>query len=85
MLNGELFYTLHEARVIVVGGANATTRTARIVRWGIDHPPQRPNLRTAQRVGVKELDRWLNNWGWSMVVHIYYTWFNFVRRLYPYI
>ena len=38
LLNGEPFYTLQEARVIVEGWRQ---RTARIVRWGIGHPPQR--------------------------------------------
>ncbi len=38
-------------------------RTARIVRWGISATcPKDPHLRVAQLVGVKELERWPNNW-----------------------
>ena len=42
LLDGELFYTLHEAQVLVERWRVSTTRVARIVRWGIGHPPQRP-------------------------------------------
>ena len=44
-------------------GANATARNARIVRWGIGHPPQRlvPSHRSACR--REKLEGWPNNWG----------------------
>jgi hypothetical protein len=45
LLNGERFYALHEARVIVKVGANATIRNDRIMRWAIDRPHRKPSRR----------------------------------------
>ena len=42
-LNGELFFIrCTKPKSSSSAGAVSTTRRARIVRWGIGHPPQRP-------------------------------------------
>ncbi len=62
-LNGELFYTLHEARAIV-DGWRQRYNTQRPHSAGVSATrPRDLYLRTAQRVGVKVLERWPNNWG----------------------
>jgi hypothetical protein len=64
LLTGELFYTLHEARVIVEGWRQRYNTQRRASRAGVSATrPRDSYLRTAQRVGVKELERWPNNWG----------------------
>ena len=42
LLNGELFYTLHEAQCSLDAVVGTTTPTAHIARWGIGHPPHKP-------------------------------------------
>lgn len=44
-------------------GVGTTTPTVRIVRWGIDHPPQKAARSHDQFVGVTELARTLNRRG----------------------
>ena len=50
--------------------ANTTTRNDHITRWGIGHPPRDSDPLTDQLVGVKALERCLNNWG---LVSLYYS------------
>ena len=51
LLNGELFYTLHEAEVIVEGWRQRYNRHRPHSGWGIGHPPQRlvPSHRSVGR------------------------------------
>ena len=42
LLNGERFYTLHEAQVLVERWRCHYNTHRPLVRWGIDHRPQRP-------------------------------------------
>ena len=62
LLNGELFYTLHEAQVLVERWRQRYNTRRPHSALGYRHRPQRPAPRTSA-VGVTELNRWPNSWG----------------------
>ncbi len=47
LLNGELFYTLYEAQVVIERWRRQDTRSVRTVRWGIGHRPRKWSHRGA--------------------------------------
>lgn len=63
LLNGELFYTLHEAQVLVERWRRQYN-TQRPHSAGVSATgPREPHGHTDRLVGVSELNRWPNRWG----------------------
>jgi len=64
LLNGELFYNAARSPSLGRALAPSVQHAAPASCAGVSATqPRDPHLRAGQRVGVKELERWPNNWG----------------------
>ena len=48
LLNGEIFYSLNEAQIIIENGGGITTLRDRTALWATDHQPPKPSFRWQQ-------------------------------------